>query len=77
VKTINPVERILNETIFTNFGLVISIAAGFIFSMTIRTGKPDIDLSLFFLYFNNVVVSYLIIRVGISLLAYVRKVKGQ
>ena len=64
------------EVIFLSLGLAISMAIGFIFSTVIRTGKPDIEPAQFFSYFNIMFALFLIARVGIGLLSYVRKKRG-
>lgn len=63
------------EIIFLSLGLAISMAIGFIFSTGTRTGKPDIDPALFFSYFNVLFVIFLIARIGIGLLFYIREKK--
>lgn len=73
--TDSPIVRICNETVFTTFGLVLSTAIGFIFSMTVRTGKPDIDPKLFFSYFNIVFILYWVVRLGTVLLVHIRKTR--
>jgi len=64
------------EVIFLSLGLAISMAIGFVFSATIRTGKPDIEPAQFFSYFNVMFTLFLITRVGIGLLSLVRKKRG-
>lgn len=64
------------ETIFLSLGLAISMTTGFIFSTVIRTGKSDIEPMQFFSYFNVILMLFLITRIGIGLLSYVRKKRG-
>lgn len=61
------------EVIFLSFGLAVSMTIGFIFSTGIRTGKPDIEPAQFFSYFNVILVLFLIARIGVGLLSYIRK----
>ena len=58
------------EVIFLSLGLAISMMIGFIFSTGIRTGKSDIEPTLFLSYFNVIFVLFLITRVGIGLLLH-------
>lgn len=67
--------RIIREIIFLTLGLSLSTAAGFISSIGIKSGKPDINPAVFLSYFNVLFISYLIVRIGIGLLLYVRKAK--
>jgi len=67
------ISLIKKEIIFTTFGLAVSMCIGFIASAEIRSGKPNIEPSLFFPYFNTIFVLYLITRIGIGLLAIVKK----
>ena len=72
---ISPWFRIMREIIFLTLGLSLSTAAGFIFSIGIKSGKPDINPAVFLSYFNALFISYLTVRIGIGLLLYVRNAK--
>lgn len=65
--------RIAREIIFLTLGLSLSTSAGFISSVGIKSGKPDIIPEVFLAYFNALFIGYLIIRIGISLLMCIRK----
>lgn len=74
--TVNSSFKIIREIIFLTFGLSLSTVAGFVFSVGIKSGKPDIDPAIFFPYFTVLFICYLIIRFGIGLLLYIRKAKS-
>jgi hypothetical protein len=73
--TDNFALKISREAIFLTFGLSLSTVVGFISSMGVKSGKPDIDPALFFSHFNVLFIGYLIVRFGIGLLLYIRKTK--
>lgn len=75
-RTISPSFKIIREIIFLTFGLSLSTTAGLVSSMSIKSGKPDIDPTEFFSYFIVLFICYLIVRFGIGLLLYVRKTKS-
>lgn len=74
--TVSSSFRILREIIFATFGLSLATAAGFISSIGVKSGKPDIDPAVFFSYFNVLFICYLIVRFGIGMLLYIKKAKS-
>jgi len=67
------VSKIKSEIIILVFGVAVAMSVGFVFSSSIRSGKPNIEPSAFFPSFTVVLLLYLIARLGVGILTAVRK----
>ena len=68
----NLFHKIQREVVYLTFAITVSLAIGFPNSMTIKTGKPDVEPNLFFMWFLPSLASLLVIRIGLGILTYYR-----